>query len=159
MPPTLDTIESALRLAAAVCAHYEGCKLRPYTCPAGVVTIGYGTTVYPGGRRVSLQDAQITEARARELLELHLRAHCLPDVQRLCPGLVDFGRLAAVLSWTYNCGEGALEKSTMRQHINAGRWLAAGVEMRKWNKGGGVVLNGLVRRRAEESRMLEGGGE
>ena len=47
---------------------WEGFRSKPYLCPAGVATIGYGSTVYPDGRAVSLRDPSITEAQAVEIL-------------------------------------------------------------------------------------------
>ena len=56
--------------------HFEGLRLTPYLCSAGVPTIGYGSTFYEDGRKVSLQDPPITKERAEELLQFKIgRAH------------------------------------------------------------------------------------
>lgn len=153
-----DDVEAALRIAARMCVSHEGFRARPYLCPAGVPTIGLGATIYEDGRRVTMLDAPIDQARARELCAHHLRVRCLPVVLRVCPVLrrSGAGRLAAVLSWAYNVGEGRLEGSGLARELNAGRWSRAADELRKWNRAGGVVLPGLVRRRDDEARMLEG---
>ena len=143
----------AVNLAADICARREGLSLRPYLCSAGKPTIGYGTTRYPNGAAVTLRDPEITRVYARHMLMLHLE-DLEPQVRALCPGIDTQQRLGAVLSWTYNLGIGNLRASTMRRRINERDWAAARVEMRRWDKAGGVVLRGLVARRAEEAALL-----
>lgn len=144
----------AIRVAAALARRFEGCYLSPYLCPAGVPTIGYGATYYENGRAVTLRDAPITRERAEELLQWQLRTVYLPQVLRLCPGLDDPERLAAVVDWTFNLGASNLRASTFRRKINAQDWDASRVECRKWNKAGGRVLRGLVVRRDAEADLL-----
>ena len=153
---TPEQITQALTIAAEFMARdeIEGFRSRPYACPAGVATIGIGSTVYPDGRRVTMRDAPITRARAVELCAHHLRTRCLPVVLKHCPELDTPRRLAAVLSWAYNCGEGNLETSTMRRAINRRAWGDAAAGLKMWNKAGGRVLPGLVTRRAIEAGML-----
>lgn len=147
-------IEEGVGIAAALCRRFEGFRAAPYLCPAGVATIGYGTTRYPDGRSVGLRDTPITRERADVLLMHDLRAAFLPAVLRLCPGIDTAGRLAAVLDWTYNLGPGNLAASTLRRRIAAGRWDDVPTELRRWNRGGGRVLPGLVRRREAEAALL-----
>ena len=113
---TPNQIDESLQIAAYFMARddIEGVRLKPYACPAGISTIGVGSTVYEDGRRVTLLDPPITRDRAVALCAHHLRKRCLPVVLRCCPELDTPRRLAAVLSWAYNCGEGNLEGSTMR---------------------------------------------
>ena len=59
-----------LELAAALCRKFEGYKATPYLCPAGVPTIGYGSTYYADGKKVTLQDPPMDEPMARALLKL-----------------------------------------------------------------------------------------
>jgi GH24 family phage-related lysozyme (muramidase) len=61
----------------------------------------------------------------------------------------------ALVSFCYNCGEGNLAKSTLLKKVNAGDFEGAALEFHKWNKGGGKVLPGLVRRRASESLLFQ----
>ena len=151
---------TSLQLAAEFMARddIEGFRARPYACPAGVATIGIGSTVYPDGRRVTLLDPPITRERAVELCAAHLRARCLPVLLQHCPGIDSPVRAAALLSWLYNVGEGRLERSGLRIAVNARNWPGAAVEIRKWNKAGGRVLPGLVARRDLEAQMLIRGG-
>jgi lysozyme len=109
---------------------------------------------YLDGRPVRPTDPPITREHAYALAVEQLRREYLPAVLRLCPGIDSYERLAGVLSWTYNCGTGALQASTLRRRINAGDWPGAQTEMRKWCFAGGRVLRGLVIRRAVEAAML-----
>ena len=144
----------AVVIAASLCRQFEGLYLQPYLCPAGVPTIGYGSTQYENGRRVTLTDPPITKDRALELLLWWLDRVCLPAVARSCPNLADLRKLAAILDFTFNLGAGNLHSSTLRKKLNAGDWDAAQVELSKWVRGGGRVLPGLVKRRAAEAALL-----
>lgn len=146
---------TAIKTARDLCVVFEGMYLKPYLCPANVPTIGVGSTFYESGVRVTLADPPITRERAMELLEHELQA-CLPRVQRLCPGLSDWGDKAvgAILDFAFNCGTGALQNSTLRRRINADDVAGAQSELMKWVRGGGRVLPGLVRRRAAEAALL-----
>ena len=123
-------------------------------CSAGVWTVGLGSTRYLDGQPVRPTDPPITREHAYALAIEQLRRDYLPAVLRLCPGIDNYDRLAGVLSFTYNCGVGALQASTLRRRINAGDWPGAQAEMRKWIRGGGGILPGLVTRRAVEAGML-----
>jgi lysozyme len=153
---TPDQIEEGLRICAGFLAQegIEGFRASPYRCSAGVATIGIGSTVHDNGVKVTMTDAPITRERALALCMAHLRKRTLPDVLRLCPGLDTPRRLAAILSWAYNCGTGNLPTSGVRREVNAQNWAAAGDQLKRWNKAGGVVLKGLTKRRALEAEML-----
>lgn len=147
-------IDQAVTVAAALARRFEGCYLRPYLCPAGVPTIGYGATYYEDGTRVTLFDAPITRERAESLLLWMVRTRYLPVVLRLCPGIDSPERLAAIIDFTFNLGAGNLQASTLRRRINAGQWDDVPGELRKWIKGGGKVLAGLVKRREAEVVLI-----
>lgn len=151
---SLSITELAVEVAAALCRRFEGCRLRPYLCPAGVPTIGYGSTRYLDGRAVLLTDPPITRAQAERLLLVTVRRSYLPAVLTLCPGVTDARRLAALIDFTYNLGSGNLRASTLRRKVNAGDWAAAPAELRKWVRGGGRVLPGLVARREAEAALV-----
>lgn len=149
MPGATD----GLAIAAALCRRFEGLRLRPYLCPAGVATIGYGSTRYEDGAPVRLTDAPITPERAEALLLHDLRTQRVAAVRRLCPTIDSPGRLGAVLDFAFNLGAGALAGSTLRRRINARAWDQVPGELRKWVRGGGRVLPGLVKRREAESAL------
>lgn len=127
-------------------------RAAPYLCPANVPTIGYGSTRTEDGRRVTLADEPITHTRALELLAWEV-AKCERAVDRLCPDLPPLAR-GAIVSFAYNLGSGALETSTLRRVVNARRYADVPRELAKWRMGGGVVLPGLVRRRAAEAELF-----
>lgn len=142
--------------AEDLCKRFEGYRPTPYLCPAGVWTIGYGTTRYPDGARVSGTDPAITEEQAAEYLSQELLAIKL-QLLRSCASLKDKPqKLEAVADWVYNLGMGKLLASTMWKHLKDSRWESAAIECQKWVYGGGKVLPGLVRRRMAESILIRG---
>lgn len=148
--------EQALAIAAGLCRRFEGLRLKPYLCPAGVPTIGYGSTRYADGKAVTLRDAPITAAQADELLMATLRRDYLPGVLRLSPSLADKPQvLGAIVDFAYNLGVAKYGSSTLRKRIDAGDMAGARAELAKWVRGGGKVLPGLVARRAAEVALLE----
>jgi lysozyme len=149
-------IEQALAIAAGLCRRFEGLRLKPYLCPAGVPTIGYGSTSYADGKTVALRDAPITAAQAEELLMATLRRDYLPGVLRLSPSLVDKPQvLGAIVDFAYNLGVAKYGSSTLRKRIDAGDMAGARAELAKWVRVGGKVLPGLVARRTAEAALLE----
>lgn len=147
-------LEVAVRLAAALCRRFEGVYLRPYICPAGVWTLGYGSTFYPTGARVGPHDSPITLTQAEDLLQFMLSSVFIPGVQRLCPNIQHPEQLAAIVDFAFNLGLGRLKASTLRRKINEGDWEAVPGELRKWTRGGGRTLRGLVARREAEILLL-----
>lgn len=128
--------------------------MKPYLCPAGVATIGAGCTFYEDGTRVTLQDPPITKDRADGLLLWMVRSVYLPTVMQLCPHVKEHNRLAALIDFTFNLGSGRLKSSTLRKKVNAQDWEAVPGELRKWVRGGGRILRGLVLRREAEINLL-----
>lgn len=137
----------AVKVAAALARRFEGLFLAPYLCPAGIPTIGFGATYYEDGRAVTLRDPAITRERAEALLLWMVRTVYLPAVRKLCPNVDTPERLAALIDFAFNLGTGRLRASTLRKRVNAGRWADVPTELRKWVRGGGKVLRGLVLRR------------
>jgi len=144
-----------LELAAAFCRQFEGYRAKPYLCPAGVATIGYGSTYYSDGRKVTLEDASMDEPTARALLMTELEHNYLPGVLRNCPVLAaDERRCNAIVDFVYNLGIGRLQTSTLKRKINAQDWEGAKEQLMLWTKGGGKVLPGLLKRRTAECALL-----
>jgi lysozyme len=144
-----------LDIAAALCKQFEGYRGKPYLCPAGVATIGYGSTYYADGRKVALTDAPMSEPDAAALLLQELHHTYLPGVLRQCPILLtDERKCNAIVDFVYNLGLGRLQTSTLKRKINQQDWDAAQEQLMLWTKGGGRVLPGLVKRRAAESALL-----
>jgi lysozyme len=138
--------------------HFEGClekkgeHYHAYKCPAGVWTVGWGST-HHGGHDIGsttkwtrqecdaafLRDMEVFEKAVRRLVKVPLNAN----------------RFDSLVSFTYNCGEGNLAKSTLLKKVNAGDFEGAADEFVKWNKANGKVLAGLTRRRKSEALLFE----
>jgi GH24 family phage-related lysozyme (muramidase) len=114
-------------------------------------TIGWGST----GPDI-VEGTVWTQERAQKALEAHL-SHFYDALVLLSPKLVTEPprRIAAVLSWVYNCGTGNYRISTFKKRIDAKDWEGAATECLKWNKASGRVLKGLTRRRQAESLMIK----
>lgn len=113
-------------------------------------TIGWGST---GG---DIQQGTVwTVERAEAALQTHL-AHFVSGLLKMSPGLIrePDRRIAAVLSWVYNCGLGNYRISTFKKRVDAKDWEGAREECVKWNKAAGRVLPGLTRRRIAEAALL-----
>lgn len=153
MPEVTADIQ-AIAVACILARRWEGFRSRPYLCPAGVPTIGYGFTRYANGVAVTLADPPMTRAQAQSLLEHMVRTQYLPATIRLCPNIDSPGRLGAITDFAFNLGSGNLRASNLRKKILAGDWEAVPGELRKWVRGGGRVLKGLVLRREAEIGYL-----
>lgn len=132
---------------------FEGFSDRPYKCPAGISTIGYGNTYYPNGTKVKITDKQITREYANEILA-HIADKFAEDVLKLVKSKITVNQLNALTSFAYNVGVANLAKSTLLKlvNINPNDGNIA-KEFLKWNKAGGKVLNGLTNRRIAESAL------
>lgn len=150
-------LASAAEITKEIAKPFEGLRLSPYVCPAGVPTIGYGCIAYPDGRRVQLTDPPIDHATAEAMLDHEVYKACRAAL-RLCPVLITgAGCWGAVADFVFNLGAGRLQASTLRRRINEQDWPEARREMMRWVRGGGRVLSGLVRRRTAEALFIKGG--
>lgn len=132
---------------------YEGCKLTAYLCPAKVWTIGWGNTQYENGLSVKKGDT-ITQAEADRLFLSLVNGRFASGVQALLGRQLTQNQFDALVSFSYNCGLRALQSSTLLRKVKKDPLdptIAA--EFAKWNKAGGKVLNGLVRRRKAEADL------
>ncbi|MBD1919769.1 glycoside hydrolase family protein [Microcoleus sp. FACHB-831] len=136
---------------------FEGLYLTAYLDPAGIPTIGYGTIRYPNGQKVKLGN-EITEQQA----EAYLLDECskfAQKVEKLVTASLNQNQFDALVSFCYNLGDGALGQSTLLKELNKANYLGAANEFPRWNKatvkGKLQVLNGLVKRRAEEKALFE----
>lgn len=130
----------------------EGWVPRPYRCPGGYPTIGYGHRI------PSMKHAPITLEEGERLLRADLRAK-RDAVLAISPSLAGASprRLAAILDFAFNCGEGAYKASQLRKAVDRGDWREAAVQMRRWIYAAGEVHAGLKNRRAMAARWLEQG--
>jgi len=141
---------TAAEITASLCRKFEGWRSRPYLCPAGVWTIGYGATHYLDGRLVKPTDAPISRETGEALLMRQITGTYLPGALALCPTADTEGRQAALADFAFNLGLARLKGSTLRRRVLAGDWDGARAELMRWTRGGGRVLPGLVARRKAE---------
>ncbi len=139
----------------ALIKQFEGFSARPYLCPAGVPTIGYGATYYPDGRRVTMQDKPVSEADATAMLRSMLASY-EAGVSRYVQVPLTQGQFDALVSFAYNLGLSALKGSTLLRLVNARDYAGAAAQFLRWNRAGGKVLPGLTRRREAERVMFLG---
>lgn len=145
----------ANKFALELDQRFEGFSSAPYICPAGVVTIGYGSTRCDDGTKVKLTDPPITKERAIELLSYE-QLRC--DVKiRARFGNIGPARAGALGSFAYNLGFGALSGSTLAKKVLASDHKGAAEQFQRWVYGGGRRLLGLVRRREAERRVYDFG--
>lgn len=128
---------------------FEGCRLKAYRCPAGILTVGYGHTSAAGGLSVK-EGMTISQAKAEELLRDDLGKYEQPVMELVKVELTQ-NQFDVLVDFAYNAGVGNLKNSTLLKKVNAGDFDAVPDELMKWTKGGGKVLPGLVRRRQAES--------
>ena len=132
---------------------FEGLNLKPYKCPAGIWTIGYGSTFYSDGKKVQAGDSPISQAEATDLLIETLK-HYERSVDSFCRDDINQNQFDALVSFCYNVGAGSLKSSTLLKKVNANPLDATiPAEFMKWNKGGGKVLKGLTERRKAEADL------
>jgi GH24 family phage-related lysozyme (muramidase) len=122
--------------------HFEGCRLTAYLCPAGVPTIGYGHTA---GVKLGMK---ITQAQADEYLKQDMKIY-EDHVNRIVKHKLTQNQFDALVSFCYNCGAGNLQKLVKNRTLQQ---IADTLPL--YNKGGGKVLAGLVRRRKMERELF-----
>ncbi|MGA6135872.1 lysozyme [Acinetobacter dispersus] len=140
------------RVGINLITSFEDLVLTAYDDGVGVWTIGFGTTVYPNGIRVKRGDI-CTKAQAVSFFQHDLRRF-EDAVNQAVKVVVNQNQFDALVSLAYNIGETAFKGSTLVKELNAGNYEAAADQFPKWNRGGGKVMKGLVRRRAAERELF-----
>lgn len=150
-----SAVDEAVAVAAALCRTFEGLRLKPYICPAGYATIGYGTVWKPDGTQVTMEHPPIDKATAEAWLLDELRHNYLAGVVKASPGLLKRPQaLGAMTDFAYNLGVARYRASTLRKRVETEDWKGAKGQLALWVRGGGRVLPGLVKRRAAEAALL-----
>ena len=139
----------------ALIKSFEGFSAKPYLCPAGVPTIGYGATYYPDGKKVTMRDKPVSEADATAMLRSMLVQY-ENGVERYVQVPITQGQFDALVSFAYNLGLAALKGSTLLRLVNERNYVGAAAQFSRWNKAGGKVLPGLTRRREAERKLFVG---
>lgn len=157
-PPPTVTEKNASQLAADLIKQFEGFKAQRYYCAAGKPTIGYGHVITSRNEQfegITLWDGTLTKEQAIRLL--------LQDAQKIAERAIksnvkvdlNQNQYDALTSFIFNVGGSNFKKSTLLKYLNTGDYQKASNELPKWNKGGGKVLNGLVKRRAAEKELFD----
>ncbi len=132
---------------------FEGFSSTPYRDAKGVPTIGYGFTYYPNGESVKMTDRPISRKQALEIMDKLLDKY-EHAVNEAVTSDINQNKYDALVSFTYNCGIGALNTSTLLKMVNQN---PDDTEIRdefpKWKYSGGQVIDGLLRRRKQEARL------
>ena len=157
---------------------YEGCRNRPYLCPAHIWTIGYGHVLYQQQIRLPMvkkegesvqirKEFPLAEGDNRVWSKEEINQLFATDVAtfergvlRLVPAVAGKqGAFDAMVSFAFNAGLGNLQRSQIRMRANRGDWQGAAEALMDWTKGGGKVLPGLVKRREAEKALFLSDGE
>lgn len=133
-------------------ASFEGTRLQSYDDGVGVWTIGIGTTVYPNGVKVKKGDTCTLE-QAKSYFAHDLKRF-EASVNNLVKVPLSQNQFDALVSLVYNIGSGNFGSSTLLKKLNAKDYQGAADQFQQWNKGGGKVLKGLVRRREAERALF-----
>lgn len=134
---------------------HEGLRLTAYLCPAGKWTIGYGHTS-AAGLPIVKKGMKIGQAEADRILLDDLKvfeAYVTNAVKvKLSPS-----QYSALVSFCYNVGPTYFNKSSVLKAVNTKRFDQVPSRLALWNMGGGRVLPGLVKRRADEGNLFMSG--
>ena len=128
---------------------FEGCELTAYRCSANVLTIAYGRIKEVKEGDTCTQE-QAEEWLTEELLEYESYVNDMVEVSLLQ------NQFDALVSWVYNLGPSNLRSSTLLKVLNSGEYKSVPEQIKRWNKAGGKVLEGLTRRRQAEALLFEG---
>jgi lysozyme len=142
--PTEDEV---LKIAEPIVASFEGKRNHAYRDAVGIPTIGFGHC-----EGVRMTDS-ITDEQAHELLRHDLEER-LVQLRRWLPEGLTANQQAACLSLAFNIGLGAFHKSTVLHRLHEGDIAGAAEAITWWNKAGGHILKGLVRRREMERELF-----
>ena len=160
------------QVGAELMHRYEGCRNRPYLCPADIWTIGYGHVLYQDQIRLPVvtDKPNIVVRKKYSLKQGDNRVWSKDEIEklfaddvasfergvlRLVPGCAGRqGSFDALVSFAFNAGLGNLQRSTIRIKANRGDWEGAADAFLMWTKGGGRVLPGLVKRRQAEIALF-----
>jgi len=145
--PKAPPVKSGGSPSLALIKEFEGLRLEAYLCPADVWTIGYGHT------KGVVQGDKITQAGADAFLAQDV-LWVAAAVDKKVKVELNTNQEAALYSFIYNVGAGAFGKSTLLRKLNDWDYEGAANEFKRWNKGGGKVLRGLIRRRNAEAALF-----
>ena len=138
---------------------FESFEAKPYLDSARVWTIGYGSTYYPNGKKVTKFDKPINRLYAETIQRNVIKNDFEPVIndllkKEIASGFITQNMFDAILSLTYNIGVNGFKRSSVLRHLKNGDKLNAGNAFLLWNMAGGKVLKGLVKRREKERELF-----
>ena len=135
-------------------AYFEGVRLKPYKCSAGLWTVGIGHLIGDGSYLPDSYKRVFTLEEVYALLAKDV-ARFERGVERYCPNRLTQSCFDALVSFSFNLGLGTLQRSSVRQKINRQDYNGAAKSLLRYNKAGGVVSRGLTLRRQAEALALQ----
>ncbi len=129
--------------------NFESCRLSSYKDSKGVWTVGWGHT----GKDVD-SSTTFTQMQA-DIAFVNDASKAVNAVNNLVKQIISQNEFNALVSFVYNVGEGNFKSSTLLKELNNGNYVAAANEFPKWNHSGGIVVNGLTKRRLAEKSLFE----
>ena len=146
--PTPTEVLSISSEGKELIKRFEGLYLKAYYCPSGKRTIGYGHT------GAAARKTSITKAEADSLLDKDLNTYQKVVRDNITVPLTT-SQFSALVSFSFNVGEGAFQRSSLRKFLNKGDYLRASKEFPKWIRGNNKrILKGLVKRRKAEQDLF-----
>ena len=153
-PEPREPVRTTLDVLCDLLEEFEGVRLEAYVCPAGVPTIGAGSTRMLDGGPVKMGD-RITREESRGLLRRDA-SEAYNAAYDMLPDGTPPNAVAGWASFIYNVGRSACCNSNALARYKRGDMEGAEREFKEWRKGGGKVLPGLVRRREREWKLISG---
>ena len=143
------------KAAIALIKHHEGVRSRPYRCPANLWTVGVGHLIGDGKLLPDSYNRNFTAEEIDGLLKSDLRRFEL-GVHKMLPNVpLRQHEFDAIISFCFNLGLGAFQRSTLRQALLRGDKKAAMESLVKYCRAGGKILKGLQTRRLDEKALFE----
>jgi len=162
---TLEGSDSSyLEKATDIIAEFEGFRASPYMCPAGIWTVGYGTTYYPNGELVSPTDRSISKPEGMTLLSSHIDHAIVPFLEKIPTwGIMNGCQKAAIISFAYNLGAhfyGDSNFNTITKALSSqANWTDVPNALMLYVNPGSPFEAGLRRRRQAEGELWSGRGK
>ena len=150
--PRFYKVEKTMIISTAgvdLLTHFEGLRLEAYQDSVGVWTIGYGHT------KGVTPSMKITESQANNLLKTELIEY-QNYINEMVEVKLSQCQFDALVCWVYNLGPTNFKSSTLLTLLNQEVKFQIPEQIRRWNRAGGKVLKGLVRRREAEALMFAG---
>tara|TARA_R100001443_G_C3342350_1_gene174790 strand:+ start:155 stop:598 length:444 start_codon:yes stop_codon:yes gene_type:complete len=128
---------------------FEGCRLEAYKCQANVWTCGWGATrdVKEGD---TWSQSYADERFDGDIVEFENYVNDLVKVP------LHQYQFDSIVAWTFNLGPTNLKESTLLKELNKTNYEEVPYQIKRWNKAGGEISKGLIRRREAEALLFEG---